>query len=102
MGPCNESRAWLRGWLKEQGFQHILGQGYYAFLNVGVWLRAKGWPDSEPIGQYFAEEHGIAVVPGAFFSPYGADWIRFSYATPVERTQGAAARLLQGLKALEN
>jgi len=102
VGPCNESRAWLRGWLKEQGFQHILGQGYYAFLNVGVWLRAKGWPDSEPIGQYFAEEHGIAVVPGAFFSPYGADWIRFSYATPVERTQGAAARLLQGLKALEN
>ena len=102
VGPCNESRAWLRGWLKEQGFQHILGQGYYAFINVGASLRAKGWPDSEPIGQYFAEEHGIAVVPGAFFSPYGADWIRFSYATPVERTQGAAARLLQGLKALEN
>ncbi len=100
--PCNESRAWLRGWLKEQGFQHILGQGYYAFLNVGAWLQAKGWADSEPIGQYFAEEHGIAVVPGAFFSPYGADWIRFSYATPVARTQGAAARLLQGLKALEN
>lgn len=101
VGPCNESRVWLRGWLKEQGFQHILGQGYYAFINVGASLRAKGWADSEPIGQYFAEEHGIAVVPGAFFSPYGADWIRFSYATPVERTQGAAARLLQGLKALE-
>lgn len=102
VGPCNESRAWLRGWLIEQGFQHILGQGYYAFLNVGKWLKAKGWADSEPIGQWFAEEHGLAVVPGAFFSPYGADWIRFSYATPVERTQGAAARLLQGLKALEN
>lgn len=102
VGPCNESRAWLRGWLQAQGFQHILGQGYYAFLNVGAWLKAKGWTDSEPMGQWFAEEHGLAVVPGAFFSPYGADWIRFSYATPVARTQGAAERLLQGLKALEN
>ncbi|MBI4911979.1 MAG: aminotransferase class I/II-fold pyridoxal phosphate-dependent enzyme [Acidobacteria bacterium] len=101
VGPCNESRAWLRGWLKEQGFTHILGQGYYAFIRVAEWLRAKGWADSEPFGQHFAEEHGLAVVPGAFFSPYGGEWIRFSYATPLERTQGAAARLLEGLKALK-
>ena len=102
VGPTNESRKWLRGWLKEQGFTHILGQGYYAFINVAEALKAKGWADSEPVGQYFAEEVGLAVVPGAFFSPYGADWIRFSYATPVARTQGAAARLLDGLKALKN
>jgi aspartate/methionine/tyrosine aminotransferase len=53
------------------------------------------------MGQFLAEEHGVAVVPGAFFSPYGGEWIRFSYATPPERTRGAAKRLLQGLKALE-
>ena len=45
-------------------------------------LKGKGWADSEPMGQYMAEEHGVAVVPGAFFSPYGGEWIRFSYATP--------------------
>jgi aspartate aminotransferase len=55
---------------------------------------------SEPLGQYLAEEFGVAIVPGAFFSPHGNDWIRFSYATPPERTRGAAERLLNGLKSL--
>jgi aspartate/methionine/tyrosine aminotransferase len=40
-------------------------------------------------------------VPGAFFSPYGGDWIRFSYATPVERTKGAAERLVEALNELK-
>jgi aspartate/methionine/tyrosine aminotransferase len=53
------------------------------------------------MGQYMAEEHGVAVVPGAFFSPYGGEWIRFSYATPPERTKGAAERLLAALKSLQ-
>jgi aspartate/methionine/tyrosine aminotransferase len=44
----------------------------------------------------------VAVVPGAFFSPYGAEWIRFSYATPVERTRGAAERLVAALKSLQS
>jgi aspartate/methionine/tyrosine aminotransferase len=91
----------LEAFLKELGFTYILGKGYYAFIHVGQWLQARGWQDSEPMGQFLAEEHGVAVVPGAFFSPYGGEWIRFSYATPPERTQGAAERLLQGLKALE-
>jgi len=50
--------------------------------------------------QALAEQHGVAVVPGAFFSPFGGPWIRFSYATPPERTIGAARRLLEGLDAL--
>lgn len=100
-GPCRASRAWIRGFLKEKGLAHIIGQGYYAFIKVAGALQAKGWADSEPLGQHLAENHGVAVVPGAFFSPYGADWIRFSYATPVERTQGAATRLLEALKSLQ-
>lgn len=99
--PTNASRKVLKGFLDKNGFQSIMGKGYYAFINVGKWLKAKGWKDSEPMGQYMAEEHGVAIVPGAFFSVYGGDWIRFSYATPPERTQGAAERLLEGLKALE-
>ena len=54
------------------------------------------------MGQYLAENHGVAIVPGAFFSPYGGEWIRFSYATPPAVTQGAATRLLEALKSLEN
>jgi aspartate aminotransferase len=100
--PTNASRIVLKDFLDKQGFTSILGKGYYAFIHVGKWLEGRGWEDSEPMGQYLAEEHGVAVVPGAFFSPYGGEWIRFSYATPPERTLGAAERLMEGLKALES
>lgn len=99
-GPTNASRQLLKSFLDEHSFRYILGKGYYAFIQVGDWLAARGWQDSEPLGQYLAEEHGLAVVPGAFFSPYGGEWIRFSYATPPERTRGALERLVEGLKAI--
>ncbi|MBI3174760.1 MAG: pyridoxal phosphate-dependent aminotransferase [Chloroflexi bacterium] len=99
--PTNASRVVLKKLLAESGLQHIIGKGYYAFMNVGEFLQAKGWADSEPLGQYLAENHGVAIVPGAFFSPFGADWVRFSYATPVERTEGAFKRLMEGLESLK-
>ncbi len=99
--PTNASRKVLQAFLEKENFKYIIGKGYYAFIHVGEWIKAKGWKDSEALGQYLAEEHGIATVPGAFFSTYGKDWVRFSYATPPARTQGAAERLLEGLKALE-
>jgi aspartate aminotransferase len=100
--PTNASRVVLKKLLAENGFQHIIGKGYYAFINVGEFINAKGWADSEPLGQYLAENHGVAIVPGAFFSPFGADWVRFSYATPAERTEGAFARLVDGLNSLKS
>jgi aspartate/methionine/tyrosine aminotransferase len=98
--PTNASRAILKRFLEVNNFEFILGKGYYAFINVGDWIARRNWPSSEPLGQFLAEEHGLAMVPGAFFSPHGNEWVRFSYATPPERTQGAAERLLEGLKAL--
>lgn len=97
IGPTNASRVVLKKLLAENGLQHIIGKGYYAFLNVSEFIKAKGWSDTEPLGQYLAENHGVAVVPGAFFSPFGGEWIRFSYATPAERTEGAIMRLMEGL-----
>jgi aspartate/methionine/tyrosine aminotransferase len=41
------------------------------------------------------------VVPGSFFSPFGGEWIRFSYATPPDRTLGAAQRIVEGLETLQ-
>jgi aspartate aminotransferase len=99
--PTNASRVVLKKLLAESGMQHIIGKGYYAFMNVGEFIKAKGWADSEPLGQYLAENHGVAIVPGAFFSPFGNDWIRFSYATPAERTEGAFKRLVEGLNSLK-
>jgi aspartate aminotransferase len=99
--PTNQSRVVLKGLLAESGLEHIIGKGYYTFMNVGEYIHAKGWVDSEPLGQYLAENFGVAVVPGSFFSPFGDDWIRFSYATPPERTRGAFERLMQGLESLK-
>jgi aspartate/methionine/tyrosine aminotransferase len=99
--PTNASRKVLQAALQRHEFQHIIGKGYYAFINVGEYIRAKGWADSEPLGQYLAENYGVAVVPGAYFSPFGNDWVRFSYATPVERTERAFARLVEGLESLK-
>lgn len=99
--PTNASRKVLMTVLDDHGFTYIMGKGYYAFVHVGDWLADCGWEDSEPLGQYLAEQHGVAIVPGAFFSPYGGEWIRFSYATPPERTRVAAERLWQGLEALK-
>jgi len=99
--PTNASRIVLKEFLDHAGYQYILGKGYYAFINVGEALAARNWPDSEPMGQYLAEKHGVAVVPGVFFSQYGGEWIRFSYATPPERTQQALNRLAKGLKSID-
>jgi aspartate aminotransferase len=96
--PTNASRKVLISILDENNLTYIMGKGYYAFIHVGDWLVKRGWGDSEPMGQYLAEEHGVAIVPGAFFSPYGGEWIRFSYATPIERTRGAAERLVEIMK----
>jgi aspartate aminotransferase len=100
--PTNASRAVLKSLLMRNEFEHIIGKGYYAFINVADYIKAKGWNDSEPLGQYLAENHGVAIVPGAFFSPFGNDWIRFSYATPPEKTEGAFQRLLVGLNSLKS
>lgn len=99
--PTNTSRIVLKKLLVKSGMKHIIGKGYYAFIEVGEFLRTKGWADSEPLGQYLAENFGVAVVPGAFFSPFGGDWLRFSFATPAERTQGAFERLMVGLNSLK-
>jgi aspartate aminotransferase len=100
--PTNASRQVLRSKLEEHGYEYILGKGYYAFINFGEWIEYKGWPHSELLGRYLAEEYGVAIVPGVFFSQYGGDWIRFSYATPPERTLGAFERLVAGLSDLES
>ena len=99
--PTNTSRARLKKLLAKSGMRHIIGKGYYAFIEVGEFLRAKGWADGAPLGEYLAENFGVAVVPGAFFSPFGGDWVRFSYATPPERTGGAFERLMAGLDSLK-
>ncbi|MBP1611346.1 MAG: hypothetical protein H6Q01_9 [Acidobacteria bacterium] len=56
--------------------------------------------DSAAMGAHLGERHGLAVVPGVYFSDFGARWIRFSYALPPRTTARAADRLWEALSAL--
>lgn len=100
IGPTAQSRRVLREALAASDLPHIMGDGYYAFMDLSRYIEAGGFKDSEGIGGYLGEEYGVAVVPGAYFSPAGANWVRFSYALPPERTAAAFQRMLEGLKAL--
>jgi aspartate/methionine/tyrosine aminotransferase len=98
--PTNASREVLKAFVEDKGLQAVTGNGYYAFINLTQWIEAGGFENSIDLGQALAEQYGIAVVPGAFFSPAGGNWIRFSYALPPEITSAATERLWEGLNGL--
>lgn len=99
--PTSQSRKVLRGALEDAGMRFVMGDGYYAFIDMTDYIQAGELGDSEALGSYLAEEHGVAVVPGKFFSDAGAMWVRFSYALPPERTQAAVKQMFAGLNALK-
>lgn len=98
--PTAASRRALRAWLEEKRIRHVIGDGYYAFIDVGPWLDHAGSHDSAELGSLLAERFGVAVVPGVYFSQHGRRWVRFSYALPPEVTLAAADRLWEGLESL--
>jgi aspartate aminotransferase len=98
--PTNASRAVMAEFLEHRKIRSILGKGYYAFLDMGPWIDRAGLTDGAELGAILAERFGLAVVPGVYFSRYGARWIRFSYALPPEVTRAATERLWQGLESL--
>lgn len=98
--PTKQSRAVLRTALTEFGISHIMGDGYYAFIDCTPYIEAGGLKDSEELLMHLGERFGLAIVPGIYFSDAGANWIRFSYAQTPAVTTGAVQRLFAGLQAL--
>lgn len=98
--PTNRSRRVLEKILKSHGLRHIIGQGYYAFVDVGPTIDRAGLEDSGDLGARLAEEFGLAVVPGVYFSSFGSRWIRFSYALQPATTEAAGRRLVEALESL--
>lgn len=99
--PTNASRNVMHQFVADKGLEAILGDGYYAFINTERWIAANGLLDSAELGSALAEQFGVAVVPGVFFSPAAKNWIRFSYALPPERTAAALERFYEGLPNLK-
>jgi aspartate/methionine/tyrosine aminotransferase len=98
--PTNQSREIVRAFWQERGRKVIMGNGgYYVFINVADAIQRGGFKNSEDLGTWVAENYGVAVVPGVLFSQYGANWVRFSYALPPEKTKKALARFDEALNA---
>jgi len=100
LDACKASRAVMRDALARAEVQHVLGDGYYAFINVKEYIDAAGLKDSAELGAWLGRTYGVTVVPGVYFSDAGADWVRFSYALPAEKTEKALERLFEGLNSL--
>jgi aspartate/methionine/tyrosine aminotransferase len=98
--PTKQSRKVLRQALTEAGIRFIMGDGYYAFIDCTPYIEGGNLGDSDGLLLYLAENFGVAIVAGSYFSEAGANWIRFSYALPPERTAQAVQRLLEGLNSL--
>ncbi len=99
--PTRESRRVLRKALEAEGVRFVMGDGYYAFIDCAPYIEAGNLGDSESLMTYLAEQYGVAVVAGKYFSDAGASWVRFSYAQTPEKTGGAVARMFEGLHALK-
>jgi len=98
--PIRGSRQILRDILPEMGVQYIMGDGYYAFIDLTRYIEATDYDDTAELGTWLGENYGVTIVPGVHFSDAGANWVRFSYALPPEKTEKAIRRLFEGLNTL--
>jgi len=101
IGPTNASRAYIRDFLKEKGYRAVIGTGgYYAFIDCGPAMQRGGIDDSVKLVEYMAENFGVTTIAGSYFSDAGRNWVRFSYALPLETTKAAIARFDEALRSL--
>ncbi len=61
---------------------------FYVFADASAW-----GPDSLELSRRLLEEAGVACAPGIDFGPGGEGFLRFSYATSIERLAEGVARL---------
>ncbi|MDO8880091.1 MAG: pyridoxal phosphate-dependent aminotransferase [Coriobacteriia bacterium] len=88
----DERRRYLVPALREIGLgvaTEPLG-AFYVFADARAW-----GADSVALAGRLLEEAGVAVAPGADFGPGGEGFLRFSYATSLERLHEGVARLGQ-------
>jgi aspartate/methionine/tyrosine aminotransferase len=93
----DERRRYLVPALREIGLgvaTEPLG-AFYVFADASHWS-----PDSVALAGRLLEEAGVAVGPGVDFGPGGEGFLRFSYATSLDRLREGVARLAEWAVAL--
>jgi aspartate aminotransferase len=69
---------------------------FYVYMNVAD--AAPGADAGTVFAQHLLEQHDVAMVPGsAFFTP---EWIRMSYAAPLESVRAGARRAVEAFREL--
>jgi aspartate/methionine/tyrosine aminotransferase len=86
----DERRRFLVPALRELGLgvSHEPDGAFYVFADARAWGR-----DSLALSRRLLEEAHVAVAPGIDFGPGGEGFLRFSYATSIERLRTGADRL---------
>lgn len=85
-----ERRRYLVPALREVGLGVAVepAGAFYVFADARAW-----GADSIMLAERLLEEAGVAAAPGVDFGPGGEGFLRFSYATSMERLQEGVARL---------
>jgi aspartate/methionine/tyrosine aminotransferase len=88
----DERRRYLVPALREVGLEiaHEPTGAFYVFADARCWGE-----DSLGLAQRLLEEAGVAAAPGIDFGAGGEGFLRFSYATSVERLQEGVRRLAE-------
>jgi (5-formylfuran-3-yl)methyl phosphate transaminase len=86
----DERRRYLVPALRELGLRIDVEPtgAFYVFADARVW-----GSDSLALSGRLLEEAGVACAPGIDFGPGGEGFLRFSYATSIERLREGVARL---------
>jgi Aspartate/tyrosine/aromatic aminotransferase len=69
---------------------------FYVYLNVGAVGAGEGAGAGSAFAQHLLEQHDVAVVPGAAF--YTPDWVRMSYAAPMESVLTGVRRAITAFR----
>lgn len=97
-------KAMVQGLNQIDGIKAAMPKGaFYVFANVkellGKKFKGKTIESSNDLGMFFLEQARVAAVAGAEFGTEG--YIRFSYATSMERIEEGLRRISQALQNLE-
>jgi aspartate/methionine/tyrosine aminotransferase len=89
-GLFDERRRYLVPALREAGLNiaHEPTGAFYVFADARAWSG-----DSLALTYRLLEEAGVAAAPGIDFGPGGEGFLRFSYATSLDRLEEGVARL---------
>jgi aspartate/methionine/tyrosine aminotransferase len=89
-GLFDERRRYLVPALREAGLKiaHEPTGAFYVFADARAWSG-----DSLALTYRLLEEAGVAAAPGVDFGPGGEGFLRFSYATSLDRLEEGVGRL---------